>query len=44
MERASHLLSRLSRHVGFVLAPDIARTSFRHVDLVRARPTRASSW
>jgi heat-inducible transcriptional repressor len=34
MERASHLLSRLSRHVGFVLAPDIARTSFRHLDLV----------
>jgi heat-inducible transcriptional repressor len=34
MERASHLLSRLSRHVGFVLAPDIAKTSFRHVDLV----------
>ena len=34
MERASQLLSRLSRHVGFVLAPDIARTSFRHIDLV----------
>jgi heat-inducible transcriptional repressor len=34
MERASHLLSRLSRHVGFVLAPDITKTSFRHVDLV----------
>jgi heat-inducible transcriptional repressor len=34
MERASHLLSRLSRHVGFVLAPDIAQASFRHVDLV----------
>jgi heat-inducible transcriptional repressor len=34
MERASHLLSRLSRHVGFVITPDIARTSFRHVDLV----------
>jgi heat-inducible transcriptional repressor len=34
MERASHLLSRLSRHVGFVLAPDIARTRFRHIDLV----------
>jgi heat-inducible transcriptional repressor len=34
MERASQLLSRLSRHVGFVLAPDIAKTSFRHVDLV----------
>jgi heat-inducible transcriptional repressor len=35
MERASHLLSRLSRHVGFVLAPDIERASFRHVDLVQ---------
>ena len=34
MERASQILSRLSRNVGFVLAPDIARTSFRHVDLV----------
>jgi heat-inducible transcriptional repressor len=34
MARASQLLSRLSRKVGFVLAPDIARTSFRHVDLV----------
>jgi len=34
MERASHLLSRLSRHVGFVLAPEISRTSFRHIDLV----------
>jgi heat-inducible transcriptional repressor len=35
MERASQLLSRLSRHVGFVLIPEISRTSFRHVDLVR---------
>jgi heat-inducible transcriptional repressor len=35
LERASHVLSRLSRHVGFVLAPDIARNSFRHVDLVQ---------
>jgi heat-inducible transcriptional repressor len=34
MEKASQVLSRLSRHVGFVLAPDIAQTSFRHVDLV----------
>jgi heat-inducible transcriptional repressor len=34
LERASHLLSRLSRHVGFVLAPDLAKTSFRHLDLV----------
>jgi heat-inducible transcriptional repressor len=39
LERASHLLSRLSRHVGFVLAPDLAKTSFRHIDLVPlARP------
>jgi heat-inducible transcriptional repressor len=34
MERASQVLSRLSRYVGFVLAPDIAQTSFRHLDLV----------
>lgn len=34
MENASHVLSSLSRAVGFVLAPDIARTSFRHIDLV----------
>jgi heat-inducible transcriptional repressor len=39
MERASHLLSRLSRHVGFVLAPEIGRTAFRHIDFVPlARP------
>jgi len=35
MESASHLLSRLSRNVGFVLSPDIARTSFRRMDLVK---------
>jgi heat-inducible transcriptional repressor len=35
LENASHILSRLSRNVGFVLAPDIARTSFMRVDLVR---------
>jgi heat-inducible transcriptional repressor len=40
MGRASQVLSRLSRHVGFVLAPDIARTSFRHVDLVPLAPPR----
>ena len=34
LERASHVLSRLSRHAGFVLVPDIAQTSFRHLDLV----------
>jgi heat-inducible transcriptional repressor len=34
MENASHVLSSLSQAVGFVLAPDIARTSLRHIDLV----------
>jgi heat-inducible transcriptional repressor len=34
LEQASHVLSRLSHNVGFVLAPDIALTSFRHIDLV----------
>lgn len=35
MESASHLLSRLCRSVGFVLGPELGRTTFRHVDLVR---------
>ena len=35
IETASHLLSRLSRNVGFVVAPEIGRTAFRHIDLVR---------
>jgi heat-inducible transcriptional repressor len=35
LEKASRLLSRLSRNVGFVLAPDIGRARFRHIDLVR---------
>src|SRR5881296_1638106 len=35
MDNASHLLSRLSRQVGFVLAPEMQRRSFRHIDLVR---------
>jgi heat-inducible transcriptional repressor len=35
LENASRLLSTLSRNVGFVLVPDIGRTSFMHVDLVR---------
>jgi heat-inducible transcriptional repressor len=35
MEAASHLLSRLSRNVGFVLGPELDRATFRHVDLVR---------
>jgi heat-inducible transcriptional repressor len=40
MDNASHLLSRLSRQVGFVLAPEMQRTSFRHIDLVRLPPPR----
>jgi heat-inducible transcriptional repressor len=35
LQNASHILSDLSRNVGFVLAPDIALTRFRHIDLVR---------
>lgn len=35
LESASHVLSRLSHNVGFVLTPDIGRTSFMHMDLVR---------
>jgi heat-inducible transcriptional repressor len=35
MEHASHLLSKHSGNVGFVLVPDMAGTTFRHVDLVR---------
>jgi heat-inducible transcriptional repressor len=35
LEKASHLLSRLSGQVGFVLAPDLAKATFRHLDLVR---------
>jgi heat-inducible transcriptional repressor len=34
-EHACHILSRLSRSVGFVLTPDIGRSTFRHIDLVR---------
>ena len=40
LESASQLLSRLSRHVGFVLAPDISKSSFAHIDLVRLRERR----
>ena len=35
LEHASHVLSKHSGNVGFVLVPDIAGTTFRHVDLVR---------
>jgi heat-inducible transcriptional repressor len=40
LENASQLLSRFSRHVGFVLAPDISRSCFSHIDLVRLRERR----
>lgn len=40
MESASHLLSQLTRNVGFVLAPDISGSSFRHIDLVPLPPPR----
>jgi heat-inducible transcriptional repressor len=40
LENASHVLSRLSRSVGFVLVPDIMKTTFRHIDLVRLTPPR----
>jgi heat-inducible transcriptional repressor len=35
IENASHILSDLSRSVGFVLAPELSRMSFMHVELVR---------
>jgi heat-inducible transcriptional repressor len=35
MEAASQVLSRHSGKVGFVLVPDMSRTTLRHVDLVR---------
>ena len=35
LANASQILSRLSRNIGFVLAPDIAHSAFMHVDLVR---------
>lgn len=35
LEKASGLLSRLSRNVGFVIAPDMAHTRFVRIDLVR---------
>ena len=35
LENASHVLSKHSGNVGFVLVPDMGGTTFRHVDLVR---------
>jgi heat-inducible transcriptional repressor len=35
MESASQVLSRHSGRMGFVLVPDLAGTTFRHIDLIR---------
>jgi heat-inducible transcriptional repressor len=40
LEKAAQLLSRLSHNIGFVLAPEIARTTFMHIDFVRLPPPR----
>lgn len=35
MENATHVLSRLSKNAAFLVAPDVSRTAFHHIDLVR---------
>jgi heat-inducible transcriptional repressor len=35
LEKASHVLSQMSRSIGFVLAPESGRSRFMHIDLVR---------
>ena len=35
LEHASHVLSKHSGNVGFVMVPDMGGTTFRHIDLVR---------
>jgi heat-inducible transcriptional repressor len=40
LESASQVLSRLTRNVGFVLAPEIGRAAFHRVDLVRLHHPR----
>jgi heat-inducible transcriptional repressor len=40
LEGASHVLSRLSHQLGFVLGPELSRTSFLRIDLVRLGPGR----
>lgn len=40
LENASQLLSRLSHNVGLVLAPDVSRSSFATIELVRLRDRR----
>lgn len=40
LENASQLLSRLSHNVGLVLAPDVSKSSFATIELVRLRDRR----
>lgn len=40
LENASQLLSRLSHNVGLVLAPDVSKSSFAHIELLRLRDRR----
>ena len=40
LENASQLLSRLSQNVGLVLAPDLSRSAFAHIELLRLRDRR----
>jgi heat-inducible transcriptional repressor len=35
LEKAAQVLSRLSHNIGFVLGPELARTTFMHIDFVR---------
>jgi len=40
LEKASHILSQMSRSIGFVLAPESGASRFMHIDLVRLPPPR----
>lgn len=40
MARASHLLSRISNHVGIVISPNVATDVIKHIDFVRVADGR----
>lgn len=40
MARASHLLSRISNHVGIVISPNVASDVIKHIDFVRVSDGR----
>ena len=40
MARASHLLSRISHHVGIVISPNVASDVIKHIDFVRVSDER----